>query len=113
MGATNAPIPAGGVLGGSSSDWSDRIWLEPRRRGGMPYPACGGCGDDTESGAGIDEGASEAGESDAGESEAGARVGGASDDGVLDRDGTEGSCGDLTEAAPLNVAYRLWDVSAS
>jgi hypothetical protein len=104
-------MPAGGVPGGSSSDWSDRIWLEPRRRGGMPYPACGGCGDDTEIGAGNDEGASDPGASDPGASDAGASDAGASDpgesdDGELERGGTEGICGVRTEAAPLFDGVR-------
>ena len=30
------PIAAGGVPASISSDWIDRIWLEPRRRGGAP-----------------------------------------------------------------------------
>ena len=35
-GATNWPMAAGGVPGGMSSDWIDRIWLAPRRRGSAP-----------------------------------------------------------------------------
>ncbi len=101
VGATNAPIPAGGVPGGSSSDWIDRIWLEPRRRGGAPYPACGGSGDDIEAGAGNDDGESDEGESDAGESDAGGSDAGDREEGARDGGATEGSCEVRTEAAPL------------
>src|SRR5579871_5121487 len=38
MGATNWPIAAGEVPGGISSDWIERIWLDPRRRGGTGMP---------------------------------------------------------------------------